>query len=377
MAERTYRQSLLQSFEICPRRTLHGLALDDDLTTGHMGSSADLGSAFHAVAAEILRTLYRQGEEQMPTQEAVEIMYEVYANGKWVLPTADRDTLRNLVLSLASYYRWNTRRIMALEERLETQIVCEDGIVRTLTGQPDVLLADPPAGMVIVDYKTGWSIPKTPRDLPEQGEAIVGEQYLSERGHFQLDIYGLLALRRYPQAKYVTLRELHLRNGQRREATLDRAKLEHVEREIADHMMKLDRAIDEGPDSELWRPRPGPQCARKCPVATSCPVPAEQRGVGALENEDLADAAAARFVVTDAVRGTLRDQLKTHYEQTGRPPEVGDGTGFFWRHKANGKGREFGCFPLSEHGLPDPSLDVDYTEALEASLAAVKAERGE
>src|SRR3954463_5942427 len=83
----TFRQSLLSSFEQCPRRAMHGMAIDDDITVGNVGSSADLGSAFHAVAAEILRTLHRQGEEQIPTQEAVEILYEVLRAGPWVLPT--------------------------------------------------------------------------------------------------------------------------------------------------------------------------------------------------------------------------------------------------------------------------------------------------
>jgi hypothetical protein len=72
-----YRQSLLAGFETCARRTRFSLQVDGDHPTGWVGSSGELGRAFHAVAAEMLRTMYRQGETQMPTQEAVEILREV------------------------------------------------------------------------------------------------------------------------------------------------------------------------------------------------------------------------------------------------------------------------------------------------------------
>lgn len=302
------------------------MALDDDVTTGNVGALGDLGTVFHAVARELLETLKRQGLEQIPTQEAVEILYEVSAASPIVLPAEERDVLRSLVLNFVSYYKWPARRIMLLEGRLSVGLLCADGEVREVTGQPDAILADPPAGLVIVDHKTGWpSAKKSPRKMPERGEAIIGREYLSDRGHFQLDVYGLLALHRYPAAKYVTLRELWLRNGERREATLMREELEHVERELADLMMKLDRAILEGEDSPLWRPRPGRQCLRKCPVSVTCPVPAEMRGVGMLSTEEAADAAGAAYVVLDAQRQTLREALKARYETDGRPISAGPG----------------------------------------------------
>jgi hypothetical protein len=196
---------------------------------------------------------------------------------------------------------------------------------------------------VIVDYKSGKGKPKAPRSEPD-AELATGKQYLSERGHFQLDSYGLLGLRKYPQAKRAILRELHLRSGKTREAVLGREELEHVERQIGLHLMLLDeaRALFMAGESEthaLLRPRPGSWCARKCPVAASCPVPAEQRGVGALDSDEAADAAAGRYVNVDGLRNTLREQLRTYHEQTGRAPLVGDGTAVFWRPKPDGKGR--------------------------------------
>lgn len=343
----TYRQSLLRSFEACPRRTLHDLKTPDELSVGNTGALADLGSAAHAVFAALLRQLHRDGQQQPSTQQALDMMRKVLLEGEWVLPTDERHTLRELVMSFASYYRWDTKRIMALEQPLSLGIACPDGEIRTLTGQPDMIIADPPNGLVVVDFKTGMAVPKSPRQMPAEGEPIVGREYLSASGTYQLDLYGLLALHRYPAAQFVTLRELHLRFGHRREATLGRDELDEVKAQIGLQMMLLDRAISEGDRSELWRPRPGRHCLRQCPVARSCPIPAEQRGLGALDSDEAADEEAARFVVVDALRQQQRDALKAYHEETGHAPAVGDGRGLFWKQKPKG-GRSFDVHDLED-----------------------------
>jgi hypothetical protein len=343
----TYRQSLLRSFETCGRRTLADLKIPDEISTGNSGALADLGSAAHAVFAAILRDLHRDGQDQPSTTRALELMRRTLAEGEWVLPTDERHVLRELVMSFATYDRWDTKRIMALERPLSLELLCDDGEIRTLTGQPDLIIADPPDGLIVVDFKTGLGVPKSPRQMPAEGEPIVGREYLSPSGTFQLDLYGLLALRRYPAAQRVTLRELHLRFGHRREATLGRDELPEVERQIALQMMLLDRAIIEGDRSELWRPRPGRHCLRQCPVARSCPIPDEQRGLGALSSKEDADEEAARFVVVDALRQTQREALKAYHEETGEAPEVGDGRGLFWKRKEKG-GRSFDVHDLAD-----------------------------
>ena len=358
----TYRQSLLRSFEVCARRALHEIQIPGDLSVGNVEASADLGSATHAVFREILATMRRHGEAQISTQEGVEIMYEVIGKGDWILPADEFDELISFTLSFCSYYPW-PRPAMALEERLYLDLVCPDGKTRRLTGQPDVIVADPPDGLVVVDYKTGKGKPPDPRQMPEKGEPIVGKQYLSGDGTFQRKVYGLLALRRYPQAQRATLRELWVRFGEVREATLGRDELEHVEREIALKMMLLDRAIDEGPEGKLARPRSGRQCLRGCPVKRSCPIPQEQRGLGVLDTPEDADAEAARFVVVDALRQEQRDALKAVHEETGHEPAVGDGRVLRWRDRPSGKGREFGVF------APEV-IDTEAQERADADLLA-------
>ncbi len=353
----TYRQSLLRSFETCGLRTLHELRLAGDLSTGNVGSLAHLGSAMHAVFAQLLKDLRKTGHEQPTHIEASDAMHAVLAAGPWVLPADERDTLRELVLAFASYHRWPTTRILAIEERMSIELACPDGEIRTLTGQPDLLIARSSDTIEVTDHKSGWTR-KDPRKAPEPGEPIRGLEYLSDRGHFQLDCYGVLVLHRYPAARRVTLCERYYRTGgPPREATLSRDELPEVERQIGLQMMLLDRAITEGDRSELWRPMPGRQCLRQCPIARSCPIPAEQRGLGALDSPEAADMEAERFVVVDALRQQQRDALKAFHEESTptHAPQVGDGTGLFWREKSNGKGREFGVFPLEDF-KPKPQL---------------------
>src|SRR5690348_16203398 len=104
-----FRANTLRSFEVCAQRTREAMKTPD-VPTGFVESAGDLGTVFHAVAAEILRTLHRQGERSMATQEAVEIMYEVVADGRIVLPTEDRHELRWLTVRFARDYEWDTRR---------------------------------------------------------------------------------------------------------------------------------------------------------------------------------------------------------------------------------------------------------------------------
>lgn len=340
-----YRQSHLRGFTICARRTMHDLLAGDDSVRGWVGRSGDLGTAFHEFAAEYLRTLYRQGYGQMPTQEAVEVMYEVLGRLPFTLPFEQLDDLRYLVLGFCELL-WNPKRILALEERLEAEIACPDGEVRVLKGQPDVLMADPPNALIVIDFKTGRGRPRGPKAEPEVGEVVEDRKYLSDL--FQGDTYSLLALKQYPSASHVIFRELHLRSGQIRQGRLSREALEHVERKLAVTMMNLDRAIEGGEESPLWAPRPGAHCARQCPVAESCPVPREMRGDGGIDSRDRADSAAEALGVLEGQRHALISQLKSWVEDPANPlPSVNEETVAGWK-PPTGKGRRFGLWPRQD-----------------------------
>ncbi len=391
-----YRQSTLRSYYECPRSTV----LSSPLTTGTIGSSADAGSAFHAIAAEVRRTLRSpahrlksgeplpnyvvgQGESQMSTQEVVEIAREVIASGPWILsPTdymGDGDTvgLVQMVCNLADE-KWLPSRFMAIEQRLSMQVVCPDGEVRLLTGTPDYVLADPgqPPGLVIGDDKTGLAKPQSPRVTPEEGQPIRGAQYLED--FMQLAIYWILGANEWPFAQRAICREKNWRwNGPPREIEFTRADLEHLIPWVGDLMMKLDRGLREGEASEYAQPRSGSKCNTRCPVVLSCPIPAEQRGAGAIVTDEAADAAAREWVRVKAKNEHLRKALKTYHEQhpQNRAAVVNETLVARWKTKASGTGRDFGVFepagppkPLADV-VADVGLDDDYIAAWEAELA--------
>jgi hypothetical protein len=340
-----YRQSHLRGFTICARRTRADLIAGDDSVRGWVGRAGDLGTAFHVFASVYLDTLKATGHGQMPTQEAIEVLYEVLPQLGFTLPFEQLDELRYLVLGFCDLL-WNPKRLLAIEQRLEAEILCPDGEVRVLKGQPDVLMADPPNGLIVVDFKTGRGRPRGPRVEPEVGEVVEDRKYLSDM--FQGDTYSLLALAHYPSAQHVIFRELHLRSGQIRQGRLSREQLEHVERKLAVTMMNLDRAIGEGEDSPLWAPRPGSHCARQCPVARSCPIPAEQRGDGALESPEEAHGAAEALGVLEGQRNALIGQLKAYVEDPSNPlPSVNEETVASWK-PPTGKGRRFGLWPRAD-----------------------------
>lgn len=343
-----YRQSRLRDFAACPRRAV----LATNQTAGFVGSAAHLGSAVHAVVAEILRTLVKQDEPQIATEDAIAIAREVLAAGPWVLTAEDDRWLRQMVYKFCEH-EWMPSRIRHIEERLEADVLGPDGELRCVTGTPDAVIVDPPRGALIIDWKSGLGVPRTPRELPEGDAPIRGAEYQSDGAYQQLTIYALLIMRRYPRVQVVTLREVSLRwGGPPRESTISREDLEHVEPFVGRLAMQLDRALEGGENHELSQPRPGAHCTTRCPVARSCPVSREQRGLGVLETAEDAEAEAARLTVISALRDQMTKALKARHEATGEFIAAPGGM-LGWHVNGEGK-RRFEVRPLATHPW-DPS----------------------
>jgi hypothetical protein len=328
------RQSTLAGLTVCARRTWHDLAAGWDSIRGNVGATGELGRLQHEVCAEILRTLYEQGETEMSTYEAEAIANEVYAQSLIVLPAQCFDdliwmTLRFVERPIRADRLLPTENGPAIEQRIDVPIRCPDGVIRILSCQPDAVFAAADGTTAVVgDFKTSRGKPRTPRQQ-QQGVAddtAVGFDYLSARGHFQAPCYNIAAMFRWPRIQRVIFRESYLRYGLYREFVMDRNGDKHkrFEAMIGAHLMKLERGLSEGADSALWTPRPGSHCAKQCPVARSCGIPAEQRGVGVIENDEMATREAARYMMVDGLRDTLRAALKEYYNATGVPIPVGD-----------------------------------------------------
>lgn len=352
-SEIEHLQSTLRAREVCPRRTRFALETGD-LKTGWTGGSTNLGTMFHSFVERYMDTLATPEfwpKKKMPTEEAAVIAREVYGASPFTLDHEDYDALIGMAVRFADEYEWDVKRILAKEDQLTLDLLCPDGEVRTLRGTPDLIVADPPRGIIIYDFKTGRAQPKSPRKVEPDGEAIEGEQYLSDVGKYQRLVYGLLALRQWPAAKYAILWEVPMRFASHgpRYARITHERLERIEHKLAQDMEKLDRGLREGVASGMWEPIPGAQCLH-CEAARSCPVPPGLRGVGAIRDQVEADIEARRFVRGKAMYEQAAERLKAlavesggHGCPNGREavrwgPEVDA-----WRQK--GGGRKFGVFP--------------------------------
>jgi hypothetical protein len=328
------RQSMLAGLSVCARRTWHDLAAGWDSIRGNVGATGELGTLQHEVCAEILRTLYEQGETEMSTYEAEAIANETYAASSIVLPAQCFDdliwmTLRFVERPIRADRLLPTEDGPAIEQRIDVPIKCPDGVTRILSCQPDAVFAGADGTTAVVgDWKTSRGKPRTPRQQQEgvPEDTAVGFDYLSPRGHFQAPCYLIAAMHRWPRVQRGVFRESYLRYGLYREFVMDRNGDKHkrFEAMIGGLLMKLERGLSEGADSQLWRPRPGSHCNRQCPVNRSCPIPEEQRGVGAIADAESAEREAARYVMVDGLRDALRAALKDYYQAHGEPIPVGD-----------------------------------------------------
>lgn len=368
------RQSRLGDFDSCRLMTLFGLEGHD-----YTNPAQARGIIFHRFAAEVLRTLQRTGETMIPVEEALTILYEVCAqrevpDGDVVLvPAAERRLLRIAAVKFAAENEFNMRRLIDVERRLFATVryPLPDGgwVDRSITGQPDALLADPPDGAVVLDWKTTLQPP--PRYTgDQQHDHPHGVSYL---GYFQQRVYALLVMTNFPAVQRVTLREFYVLAGEARTAQVLRADLEHIERELAGIAEQFDRAAAGGRASKLWQAQPGKHCSY-CPKPQRCPIEEDVRvREGGITSRAQAARAAAEYVVSGQVHTILHEALKAEVEAFG-PVPVKSGKGRFevrWKRNKTGNGRTFGVHvPLrSDRGPEDPSLAAAFGEAAERARA--------
>jgi hypothetical protein len=375
----TLRQSLLGDFDSCRLMTLFGLE-----GTPYTNAAQARGIIFHRFAGEVLRTLRRTGEQQIPVSEALEILYEVARQADVpsaevvTVPAAERRLLRILAIKFASENRFRMDRLIDVERRLFATVEYprpDGGVVqRTITGQLDALIADPPDGAVVLDWKTTRQPPPryTPRREDPHPDHGRGVSYL---GYFQQRTYALLVMANYEAVERVTLREFYPLAGEARTATVMRADLEHVARELAGLAEGLDRALAEGGKSPLWHPSPGKHCSY-CPRPGSCPIDAEVRmAEGGITSKAQAQRAAAQYVLANRDKDLLHEALQGWVEVHG-PVAVRSGKGRYevrWKKPKTGNGRgTFGVHvpTTSDRGPEDPQLTEAFLEAAQAREGA-------
>jgi hypothetical protein len=335
------RQSRLATFDRCALSA----KFEEDYRTGFSGHPQARGTMFHRFAAEALRTMARQQETQIPTEEAIQILNEVirqadidkecpscqkpitkkeqgrifcdegheHASDFVNLPAEQIKDLRWIVVKWANDNAFDIENLVEIEQRLEAPIRCQDAevniIERVLTGQLDAWFVTGPEDdeAIVLDWKDTWMLP-APKEVGFDG-------------YFQQRFYAWLIMQLYPQIQKVTLREFYVRYSEPREATVWRVDMEDVESELAALVERFDRAWTE----ENFPPAPGQHC-QFCPRPSACPIFAGVRGEGAITSDEMARKVAAEAMV---VRSALDDRTKSlkAWASAHGPVEISDHKG--------------------------------------------------
>lgn len=428
------RQSLMGDFDNCRLSSLFDLE-GYPFTTPEQAR----GIIFHRYAGKVLKTLWETGNTTMPVAEALQILHEACAQRDvpdkdlvWV-PTRERRLLWTAAVMLV----WNpverelrpfgVDRLIpdGIELRLDAPVrypesrLCRrcDGVgvapmasrggedaadgcgfcggwgreltgamvERVVTGQLDCLLADPPDGMVVLDWKTSRKAPPRYRgEHRDERGRVDGSRVdagLSYLGYWQQRTYGLEVLRNMPEYIYrATLREVYpldlnaQGNMEVRTSTITRDDLPRIEGELATVAELLDRGLMGGSSSGVWKPQPGVHCGF-CRAPSHCPIEPEARGEGRITSKAEAERVGAETIVAQQVLDHGKAALKEWVSVYG-PVEAKWAKGRQeWRFKApaSGKGRgTFGVFvpAASDRGPEDPAVAGAFEEVKERKVAA-------
>lgn len=373
------RQSILAKYDACALSTLFELRHSNGWSTTPQAR----GTLMHRFYAECLRTMVATGENKMPTEEAMVILRETIRQRGVPMHERVRVPLRELPIMRMEALKWvrdntfSVDRIVDVEQRLNADLPMPDAPPRTLTGQIDVLLYEPPDGAIVLDWKSTWALPPETREDNGYDDAATR---VSFEGYFQQRFYGYLVLMNYPAVQRVTLREFYSRRSKVRSATLLRSDLEHVEHDLAllveafdDSLAAGTRNAGTGLEGDAWPTSPGKPCAW-CAKPGACPIEREARGEGAIQTEEQAKRYAAEREVAERVRKHRTDALKTWVNVHG-PVPVKNAKGRMmigWSPSLQG-GRTFGTFvpDASDRGPKDPELEA----SMRASVAEAQAHR--
>lgn len=384
------RQSILAKYDDCPLSALFEMRYSNGWSTHPQAG----GTIFHRFMARYLRTL--QGtkdseghyEETMEPAEALEILYETVRQRDIPLHDRVRVPLRDMPKLLIAVKKicavpFSIDRIVDVERRLWAEIVYPSpdpggGLVtRSVTGQLDLLIFQPPDGAVVVDWKHTW---QPPAERKETGELDKdAERRLSYEGYFQQRFYALLVMANYRNVNWVELREYYPLRAKTRRARVTRAQLEHVIREMqavveafdtsvmtgthvvtrVDGVETLVEVAGKGVEGDAWGPEPGKHCDF-CVKPGACPVEREARGEGAITSFAQAEQYAAEALVATRVRKHRLEAAKAWVAAHGSI-RVKDSKGrrmLGWQASSDGS-RNFDFYvpDESDRGPQDPVLD--------------------
>lgn len=350
-----YRQSLIAAFDTCPLRARFSLE-DDRRTPGQMAAR---GTLVHRALHKAVREMWKNGERTYSVEQGMELLTRVLCQtdvpSEEVVPLKMEEMrwARVIMTKWCENTVLDARKVLATEERLFADLLLPTGKTVQLTGQLDLLLADPPDGLIVVDYKTGFRRPKKPRSTTDPVKVEEEGLGLTELGWVQNLIYAFLCFASFPSIERVIFREIHVLWGEERQARTERWQAERRTDILGAQVALLDQAIEEGPASQRWMASAGAHCAL-CPRPWSCPV---------LDDEQLnvhTEAGRRRIAHEWIVAGETKDRRRTVLDglvELHGPIEVAHSEGrrvVGWDYDPKGK-RSFGVF--EPRNIPDSPYD--------------------
>lgn len=325
----TVRQSLMAKFDDCELSTLFELRYANGWSTHPQAR----GTMFHRVAAECLRVMREQDQENIPVGVALSILEEMlYQRGvdprdRVRVPLRELPGLEMAVAKFAKDNSFTVRNIIDVERRITAKLAVphfETGelVERELTGQLDALIARPPDEALVLDWKDTWA-------LPPEREEDADDPGVSYHGYFQQFFYAWLVMMNYPAIQAVVLREFYVRRSKSRPARVVRADLPKIEQRLRYLVSAFDRAVASGNPENLrietldahgsWKPSPGKHC-HWCAASQRCPISSEARPDAGIETPADAEKWAGIRVHADAVRKRADAALKPYAELHGPVP---------------------------------------------------------
>lgn len=362
------RQSQIARFDNC------ALSLKLDVMSPAYGVNiAAIGTLWHRWVARAIALMRAHGWTEFPVEmgfaelQDVVAQRDVPAEAYVHVPIAELKWLRICVAKWCHGGRFNAGRVIAIEEELQGTLAVPDGhggfYERTIVGHPDCIVADPPDGVIVIDWKTGWAPPAKlgEEDLDNRtANAEDRDEKLTDQGYAQQVIYGFLILKNYPAVNRVTLREAYIRHGEYREATVTRERLERLEDVIAAVIAQIDAAFEDGPDSARWVPTAGVHCG-VCPAPRHCPL---KEFAGIPTNEEEAVELAREWIVAAQVRKERAPLLKGWVDAHG-PVPIDHGKGrreVGWKDNKTGNGRSFKLYEPED--APESPFDARLEEII-------------
>jgi hypothetical protein len=368
------RQSSIARFDACAYSFLLELLAPPEYEgRGRMQEMAARGTLFHRWVAAALTQMRAEGWTEYPVEMGLELLLRVIAQRDVPDDEVVHLPMRELRWLRVLATRWcegtlhgggfDAQRIIAIEERFFMRVPVPDGrggtYYRTISGQPDVVVADPPDGIIIPDWKSGWAAPS--REVDRQTDSgDERDQKLSDQGYAQQVIYGAILLASLPAVQRATLREAYIMAGEYREATVHRWELERIVDVLGGLLSQIDAAVAGGRRSERWIPTAGTHCGI-CPSPRQCPI---KDWDGVPETDEEAQLLAREWIVSAEVRKDRLPLLKGWVENHGPIPidhqkgrrEVG------WVKNKTGDGRGFKLYE------PEDAPASPFDERMEAVL---------